>query len=180
MSVRAAANECIVARRCQLVPYNGPKDGISGCCPSQTPDHLIPQASFYDKDGYRKGKGTLHGDWPNYNKGDAPCMCAEGPNNVHGSHGLRHAHHKANGGPEQPGQNVSFDKEAKLGADGACEVFAISACHPDCIEAQLKKGHENMGKTNGCVTRRPSGSVVDEEEISPRATEYAAEAIARG
>ena len=34
-------------RRCQLVPYDGEKDGEHGCCKSQTPDHLIPKASFF-------------------------------------------------------------------------------------------------------------------------------------
>ncbi len=48
---REKALGCLRARRCRLVPYS-PKDqkGTKGCCPSQTPDHILPKASFKGTD----------------------------------------------------------------------------------------------------------------------------------
>lgn len=54
---------CIKAKRCMLVPYKrGPSKG--GCCPGQTPHHIIPKHHFHSVDGY-------DGDM-------APCVCVEG------------------------------------------------------------------------------------------------------
>ena len=84
---RGATRKCLAARRCRLAPYDAPKDGVNGCCPSQTADHIVPKASFY-VDGYKDGKGQKLDDWPDYKPSKAPCMCAEGGSNTAGSHGL--------------------------------------------------------------------------------------------
>ncbi|HVK07630.1 MAG TPA: PAAR-like domain-containing protein, partial [Gemmataceae bacterium] len=168
MALRAASNDCVVARRCKLVPYNGEKDGNNGCCKSQTPDHLIPKASFFDGPVANNKIGVK-----NYNPDTAPCMCAEGSNNTHGTHGLRHAHHKANGPANKRGKAVPFSDEKTLAAKGATEVFAASGCTQECIEAQLEKGHKDMGvDTKGDVQHRPSGSTLDDAEITRRADAY--------
>lgn len=177
-SKKSAANKCLAARRCRLAPYDAPKDGVKGCCPSQTADHLVPKASFY-VDGYKDGKGQKLDEWPNYNPSKAPCMCAEGGSNTAGSHGLRHAHHKANGPGK--GKMQSFDAEVTLAASGANEVFKGSgdtACSPGCIEQQLKQGHKGMGEQDGQVKHSPSGSTLSNEEISARAQTYTPEVIA--
>ena len=50
MRMRAAsANRCSAARRCRLVKFSATPDGIVGCCPAQTPDHLVPKSSFFKK-----------------------------------------------------------------------------------------------------------------------------------
>lgn len=156
VSKKADANnkaaQCIQARRCKLVPYDAEKDGVNGCCPSQTPDHVIPKSSF--------------GTWPGYKAGKAPCMCAEGAGNTVGTHGLRHAHHKANG----PGEGVmqSFNKEADLCAQGAAEVFKSSGCTEECIKAQLKNGHKGMGNQSTKIEHSPSGSELTKTQINDR------------
>jgi uncharacterized Zn-binding protein involved in type VI secretion len=174
MSMRAAEHPCIVARRCKLVPYNGKPDGENGCCPSQTPDHLIPKASFF-AGAFNKGAGAkVNKDFEKYDYNAAPCMCAEGASNTAGSHGLRHAHHKANG-TVAAGKKQSFAEQKTLAAQGANEVFKASGCSQACIEAQLEKGHKDMGcKTNGNIKHAPSGSVLDDDEITERAASYPA------
>ena len=78
----ASQNKCAAARRCRLLPYNAePRNGIDGCCPSQTGDHLIPKSSFFETSVKAK---DLMPDWQaagkktGYNIAKAPCMCAEG------------------------------------------------------------------------------------------------------
>lgn len=59
------AQKCLDARRCRLAPYKrSTRDGIGGCCPGQTPHHIVPAHSC-------KGIGK-------YDLADAPCVCAEG------------------------------------------------------------------------------------------------------
>ncbi|HZN62451.1 MAG TPA: PAAR-like domain-containing protein [Planctomycetota bacterium] len=164
MTKKANANECIKARRCQLVPYDAEKDGINGCCPSQTADHLIPKSSFY-KVSVEDGKKLS--DWKDYSPSKAPCICAEGGSNTAGSHGLRHAHHKAFG-PEE-GSMQSFGKQAELAAEGAALVFADSGCSKECIEEQLKNGHKGMGDQRSKVKHSPSGTKMDQGEVEAHA-----------
>lgn len=162
MAKRAAANECVKARRCRLVPYDSPKDGVNGCCPSQTPDHLIPKASFF----VESTKGKKLPGWNGYKPSKAPCMCAEGASNTAGSHGLRHAHHKAYGPAE--GTKQSFGKQAELAAKGATTVFKSSGCSKACIKTQLEEGHKGMGDTNKDIKHTPSGSTVPKKSIVGR------------
>ena len=163
---KASANKCASARRCKLTPYNAPKDGVNGCCPSQTADHLIPKSSFYEVsvDDGKKCPG-----WSNYDMNKAPCLCAEGGSNTAGSHGLRHAHHKSNG----PGKGASttLDAEAKLAAKGSAEVFKSSGCSEECIEAQLKKGHEGMGDDTKPIKHSPSGRTMSNADISAQSAQ---------
>lgn len=151
-SKNSAKDPCMAARRCKLLPYNGkPRDGISGCCPAQTPDHIIPKSSFYTK-SVLFGK-KLPG-WKKYNMGKAPCMCLEG-GSCSGSHGLRHATHKASRSPAaKKGDLVSFNSEAKHCAESAA---AVSECDAACIEAQLKHGHKGMGDQKKKVKYSPTG-----------------------
>lgn len=165
MAKQAAENPCIKARRCRLVPFDAPRDGVNGCCPSQTPDHVIPKASFFATT-VKAGDllQTQTSNWQHYNEYTAPCMCAEGGNNTHGSHGLRHAHHKANGPPK--GTMVSFDDEKSMGVDSCQAVFKTSGCTKGCLEAQVEEGHKGMG--SGDVKHTPSGSRLTNDELQAR------------
>ena len=92
--------------------------------------------------------------WSKYNKDKAPCMCLEG-GSCSGSHGLRHAHHKALRIPAaSPQDPVSFNSEAKHCAKGAA---AVSGCDEKCTEAQLKQGHKGMGDKSKPVKYSPTG-----------------------
>lgn len=112
----AAADPCLRARKCMLVPFN--KDGAAkwagkGCCPGQTGHHLLPDAMFRDAakgdaakkawaadPANRDAKGKLKSMprdklpkrecWDNYSEGKSPTLCAEGNNQYTGSHGVLH------------------------------------------------------------------------------------------
>ncbi|UHD16107.1 PAAR-like domain-containing protein [Thiocapsa bogorovii] len=147
----ASADPCSAARRCRLVPFNAkPQDGINGCCPAQTGDHIVPKSSFFKTS---VSDGEAMPGWEDYRIDDAPCMCLEG-GSCTGSHGLRHAHHKASSGISA-GTHRSFDKEVKHCAAGAKAV--APQCNQDCIEAQLKAGHKGMGDQRKAVKYSPTG-----------------------
>jgi hypothetical protein len=155
---KEAADKCLRARKCRLVPYNAQKDGVKGCCPSQTPDHVIPKSSFYTA-AVSKGK-KLPG-WKKYKMSAAPCMCAEGPSNTEGSHGLRHAAHKFMGKKVGAGTTQSFAKELNLCVKSAQKVFKSSNCSNKCLKAQLNEGHKDMCSKDlkdAEVKHSPSGS----------------------
>lgn len=148
----ASENPCAAARRCRLVPFDdgSPKDGINGCCPAQTGDHLIPKSSFFKTSVKAGNKMT---GWSKYDINQAPCMCLEG-GSCSGSHGLRHAHHKATAGVA-PGTKRSFETELDHCAKGAKAV--APQCDEECIKAQLREGHKGMGDTSKPVKYSPTG-----------------------
>ncbi|WP_207239182.1 MULTISPECIES: PAAR-like domain-containing protein [Pseudomonas] len=159
-ATRAKANKCLSARRCQLVPYR-PKDeaGIAGCCPAQTPDHVIPKSSF-SVGAFSNNKRQP--GWEEYSKDTAPCMCVEGWGNTHGSHGVRHSEHKALGviAGVKKGDMREFSKEASMAAQSTRGAFPESNCSERCLTAQLADGHKKMLPPNTQppkVKHSPSG-----------------------
>jgi len=147
----ASADKCSAARRCRLVSFDAtPRDGVNGCCPAQTGDHLVPKSSFF-VDSVADGK--LMDGWDKYNINDAPTMCLEGGSNS-GSHGLRHAHHKSTT-DIAPGTERSFNSEVDHCAAGAKAV--APDCSEECIKHQLKKGHRGMGDQRKNVKYSPTG-----------------------
>jgi hypothetical protein len=161
MAEKTAAAKCITARRCRLVRYDADKDGVNGCCPSQTPDHVIPKSSFYDESVAKKTK--LAG-WGGYKPGAAPCMCAEGPSNNEGSHGLRHSAHTALG--PKAGKSQTFDQASNLAVRSAQAVFKDSKCSKACLKAQLLKGHKDMADPPPKVKHSPSGTAVKKSKLA--------------
>jgi hypothetical protein len=149
----ASENPCSAARRCRLAPYDAePRDGITGCCPAQTGDHIVPKSSFFVSS---VKNGTKMPGWEAYEIGKAPCMCTEG-GSCSGTHGLRHAHHKTTAGPGvSPGDHRSFNAEVAHCAAGAKEV--APQCSKECIEAQLRQGHKGMGDQRKAVKYSPTG-----------------------
>jgi hypothetical protein len=165
------ALDCVRARRCQLGPYKP-----SLCCPTQTPDHVIPKSSFYEE----SVKGGLMASWaakanPNtggYKPNAAPCMCLEGPNNTWANHGLRHSLHKSDppvvGGAAVPdGNMMPFEDSVSHSCKCSAEVVKSSECSQKCLEQQVRKGHEDMNdkKPPPEVKYSPSGAENDEEEL---------------
>jgi hypothetical protein len=128
-------NSCTKALQCALVPYDKGRNGA--CCPHSTPDHLVPAAQF----GPDRGAGH-----PNYKADKAPCMCATGGAQT-ATHGLlgqaRTSYMKKNGIPVNKHEKVwTVADSCKCGSTSASEV---SGCSQACLEAQLKKGHEDIG-----------------------------------
>jgi hypothetical protein len=164
----ASANPCMSARRCRLVSFNAkPEDGISGCCPAQTGDHIVPKSSFFKQsvdDGKHMTGWGSDAAGTGYSIDKAPCMCLEG-GSCTGSHGLRHSYHKAVETPGvttvDPKTHRSFDDEVKHCAAGAKAV--APACDEKCIEQQLKQGHKGFADPPPPVKYSPTGTNYTED-----------------
>ena len=127
-----AANECLAARRCQLVPKKA-KGKQPGCCPGQTGHHLVEGASF---------EGIVSDNRYNYNQ--APCVCVEGYNQSFGTHGLMHTF-QSTAAPTTPTQSYSSARDT--GAAALKKTFPESACNEECIKAQIDAYHKHK---KGC------------------------------
>lgn len=154
MTVAAAANPCIQARRCVLVPFEEtekvPKRGEvealgagaaqarsgKGCCPGQTGHHVLPGAMF----GGENGDPCAPKDKPDekvYDHKKALVICAEGTGNRVGSHGEAHIalddsmkQYKITGG-----ETISYEKACAQGIDAVRRINP--ACSEKCFKAQL-------------------------------------------
>lgn len=173
----AAADPCLRARKCMLVPFN--KDGAAkwagkGCCPGQTGHHLLPDAMFRDAakgdaakkawaadPANRDAKGKLKSMprdklpkrecWDNYSEGKSPTICAEGNNQYTGSHGVLHGlttiNLKTKGALGKP--DMSYTEARDLMLD---EVHKAYGCTKECLKEQLDAYYcgEAASKKPGC------------------------------
>jgi hypothetical protein len=150
-----AAEKCMNARRCFLQPY-----APSGCCPPQTPHHLVEASSLFDTGRGGAGstplQGVNTGSIP-YDENQAPCVCAEGINQHTGSHGWMHTFQSleamkcpvgtlttSTGGTVSDRKQTY--KQAKQNALKAMKkVFPASFSNEKCIEKQLDNYHNQSG-----------------------------------
>ena len=153
-AVEVKKNKCAKARRCRLTPFHSSekRDGINGCCPGQTPHHLVPKACM-------KGLGK-------YDSKKAPCICVEGGGHGIGTHGLMHT---CQSYTALKMQNPTLGKVINNAARTAAKVFSDSECNIDCIKAQLEKYHEKEAEIdtnhpieNPTETCKPEVSLVRE------------------
>jgi len=127
-------NACTKVLQCALVPYD--KGNKGACCPGCTPDHLVPASQF------GPGRGASH---KSYKADKAPCMCATGgaQTATHGLLGKGRTDYMV-----KKGIPVNNYKKSWTVADsckcGATSAAQVTGCNQDCLEAQLKKGHEDM------------------------------------
>jgi len=139
LSMDTASNDCLKARRCQLVPYK--PDG--GCCPDQTAHHLVEASAFH----VSGRSGAKLDGVPKYDEKKAPCVCAEGGSGT-GTHGLLHTFQtqaaltKESDGTYTPKEKTSLKEAQATGAKAVNDTFPESNCNPKCIEAQLNNYHE--------------------------------------
>jgi len=151
----AALDDCLLARKCKLVPYK--IDGESqqgkdrqplsaanngGCCPGQTGHHLITDqmvTSGTCKPSHAKNNPQ------GYHKDTAPTVCVEGENQYHGTHGLIHAklgktilRLERNRKSKSPDGRMSLDEAIDAAAESHSEAFPRSKCSEKCIKAQLR------------------------------------------
>jgi GHH signature containing HNH/Endo VII superfamily nuclease toxin 2 len=153
----AAANPCLRARKCMLVPFNkgyGAKWAGKGCCPGQTGHHILPDAMFRDaagtvkaKEVYKqKNKDSMKGwkrymaptrpCWDKYTEGSSPTMCVEGNNQHLGSHGAIHGRTKYKLG--KSGYAGQDDMPYSVARDLVLEEIAESyGCKKECLKEQL-------------------------------------------
>ena len=150
---------CVKAKRCMLTPYNrSPKQG--GCCPGQTPHHIVPKHHFPD--------------FPGYDERAAPCVCVEGhswhrndkssfPKNkkTHPDmHDRQDSAERAaidvvtewteaglDTGNRTPDYAMTYDEARNAGVQAHQEVFndCDPPCSKDCLEAQVNAYHRQKG-----------------------------------
>lgn len=145
-----ATNDCITARRCQLVPHNQTGSAAAmkgkGCCPGQTGHHLLPEAMF---DHCKNYNGSQHAN--------APTMCVEGANNSLGSHGK--AHKSLLNVLDDKHRTVPFGGNMKkssaidAGVESVRKTFPESRCSEACLKAQLKDFYDKLN----CRPKKESG-----------------------
>lgn len=150
MEAVARTNDCITARRCQLVPYSQTGKtramGGKGCCPGQTGHHLLPEAMFADCPGYGAKEHAA-----------APTMCVEGATNALGSHGK--AHRSLLQVLDENHRNIPFGQKMSkadaidAGVESVRKTFPESRCSEECLKAQL----ESYYKKIKCTPKKESG-----------------------
>ncbi|MDI5933171.1 PAAR-like domain-containing protein [Halomonas kalidii] len=149
--------DCAEARECIVTPYN------LGCCPpgddEPTPHHIVPASQFHTG-----GEGAVailskvvDGEVVDkYNARQAPCICTDGKSHSVGTHGKIHRktnnktvrHPDVSSFLSKSGKSISKDarwevKEAeKVGGEAVSES---TECDAECIEAQVRQSHQNMG-----------------------------------
>ena len=160
-ATKTAGDNCLAARRCQLVPYAPKGRGAKrqpGCCPGQTPHHMIEASSFFES-----GRGPADGSVPlrgteGYDADKAPCICVEGTNQYHGTHGLMHAYQStaaaqsarsgtvalANGSALST-EVTDFGTARQQSIEAATKTFPQSGCNPKCLESQINAYHRDCG-----------------------------------
>jgi hypothetical protein len=165
-------DDCRTARKCMLVPYK-PKGETGGCCPGQTPHHLI-EVHCFTPSGERAEGGRLRG-FARYDDEQAPCVCCDESSRYHGDHGSMHAIQgmverscMADDGPRsQMGGN---DGAWNYGSarDGALtahkSTFADSNCRDGCLAAQLDAYHSQVGVKNDSTPLRADRSPLTDEQ----------------
>lgn len=164
-------NPCMKARKCMLLPYKPD----TGCCPGQTGDHIIDAASFLGpkehKEQARNKRPKIDG-WKNYDVDAAPCVCAEGPNQVTATHGQLHTRRGVAALHERDSKgNWSRKKAAKVGAKAICKAFPDSGCSQECLEAQINNYHDKACSSDPEKPIKASSSMTRDEEARRAARE---------
>lgn len=176
-----ALHKCLEKRRCGLQPYKP-----SGCCPPQTPHHLVEGSALFSIRAGKKGasaltsfaNGAAGSNTSAYNVNKAPCVCAEGVgHDAGGTHELMHTIQSA-AAMKQPTQPLSFAngstldfrawtygqaKESAVTAFGT--VFDQSGCSPGCIKAQLDAYHQQCGIDDSTQIKAVATSEITPEEL---------------
>lgn len=158
-----------------LVPFQPDKQkGQGGCCPGQTPHHLIEVHCFTPSAGRSAGE-RIRG-FTRYKDKKAPCVCCDESSRFYGDHGTMHAiQGMAERGcmdPEGPRSQMGGQDGAwTYGAakDGALEAhktaFGASECRDGCVEAQLDAYHSRIGvKDDDTLLRADRSPLTDEQK----------------
>lgn len=161
MSQTVRDDECQSAMRCLLVPYKR-RGSEPACCPGQTAHHLVEAGSFFEQGREatewaqnKKGGWFIHRAMYGAEKYDAdraPCICVEGENQHQGTHGLLHDHQNAScrkapkvHTPMHPGTECrTLENAQQSGAQAVVDCLPECGCDKGCIEAQLKRYHEQQ------------------------------------
>jgi hypothetical protein len=154
---KIGADKCLAARRCALQPWNPDKDDKAKghtCCTPQTGHHLVEASAVAVKRG-----GTLLQGIKNYTPDEAPCICAEGPGQHVGTHGLLHSCQrqayakikketplKVKGGGTIMFKATTYGAARDSSVKCVKKVFKESGCNEKCLKAQLDEYHKKRCK----------------------------------
>jgi hypothetical protein len=157
---------CCEARKCVLVPYSPNK-----CCSKggkqMTPHHIVPKAQF--KEIGAGGKAIS----PSYNAAKAPCICEDGTSHSTGTHGQIHTltnnatvnHPTVLPNISATGKSIKPDARWKVGEAetvGSGAAAEVTGCDEECVQAQLRSGHDGMGlKSNDDIRPTTAGAVTE-------------------
>ncbi|WP_293266686.1 PAAR-like domain-containing protein [Neptunomonas sp.] len=147
----ANMNPCIRAKRCNLQPYEDTSSTKSknlkeskGCCPGQTPHHVIP-------DTWMKKSSCVR-----YTKGAGLSICTEGrSHNQGGSHQGMHDNldkllkkdklMDIDSVPRKVLQpDISMDKATDMAAASIKNTFPASGCDKKCLVAQIEDYYDKL------------------------------------
>jgi hypothetical protein len=171
---RCADKDCRNASKCLLVTKSQAdseaKKSRVACCDGETGHHIIEAHGFTERGSNRK---TALPQFPDYREADAPCICAECPQDgsgrYEGDHGFMHA---LVGKFEQaaieraPGQEYAWTyKEAKAaGIRSVQQTFTQSGCSKKCLEAQLDSYHKSKGVKENTPIRTETPKLTDSQK----------------
>lgn len=171
-------DDCVSAKRCMLVPYSRQNNKKGGCCPGQTAHHIVPKHHF------------PAADFPGYDQGSAPCVCAEGHswhrkcaapfNNADKTHPDMHdiqdgfergcinaVSSALAAGKDTKGRTadtaMNFSNARDKAVDAHEQVFPESDCSPGCLEAQINAYHRqgSVGIRDGTLIHtKPVGAAI--------------------
>jgi hypothetical protein len=145
----ATLNECVRARKCNLVPHtqkdrsrNVEPSDQGGCCKGQTGHHLVSGAAMKEA-------------CPAYNRSAhaiAPTVCVEGTTQQFGSHKRVHEKYAEATTAAVKGADgrMSMADTLDAAAESHMKAFPLSRCSKACILAQLK-GHYDTHCANSRV-----------------------------
>ncbi len=134
---RMRNDKCHSALRCALTSYEKGKAGA--CCPEQTPDHLIEASSFLSN---RKTNEHRTG-WDNYDQNQAPCMCAEGPNQTVATHGELSMRRGVVALVKRDPVTLMWSRKDATETAAKSAHLTFPQCREECITAQLNNYHDN-------------------------------------
>jgi hypothetical protein len=155
------------------------KKSPNNCCPNSrgkkpTPHHVVPDSQFNNSSGSRLTLGA----GKKYSYNGAPCVCAQGNSHSTGKHGEIHTetnnltiNHKALSAANvsRTGKSIVGEPRWSVGTAedvGAQAVATVTGCDKDCVQSQVRKGHESMGIEESDQIRPTTAGEVSEPRVS--------------
>lgn len=149
-------DDCKKAKKCMLVPHTPlASQGQTGCCPGETPHHLVEVHCFTPAGG--RSEGLTLPQFSGYNAFRAPCVCVTGSRYTE-SHGEMHAvQNRAElrcmdpDGPRSQmggvGNNWNFGTAKQAAVKAHQTAFPDAGpdgkpCSEACLEQQLNNYHK--------------------------------------
>jgi hypothetical protein len=165
---------CRNAKKCILVSKrqadSSAKDSPVACCDGETGHHLVEAHGFTVKGS---GRQVPLPQFPNYDERDAPCVCAECPQDgsgrYEGDHGFLHA---VQGKLEQAAIEQASDtgfawkyRQARnAGVRAHQQTFRQSDCSNECLKAQLDAYHKSVGVGRDTPVRTETPNLTQDQK----------------